>query len=840
MVWSPNTSRRRRAPRVGWLANILLVAAALACGGDDGNGPVRATSIALTTSGSYAINVGQSVTVYVHASDDDGTRIPKFSDVTWSSSNPAIATVTKNDTSATITGLSAGETVITATIRSGLSAQATVRVGSVPIISLSAPTAVFTAYRTIPVVAKTITISNAGAGVLSALSASSSVPWLQASFADGVTTANPTATLRLLPTMTGLNDGTYSATVTVSSSTPGVAPKQVGVTLQLSASPIAFKMDAVSAPTQSGSAGQAVAQPPSVQVRAADDTPVPGVAVTFAVSGGGTISPTGTVTTNASGIASLTSWTLGSQPGASQTVTASSPGLAGSPLTFTATSLAASKIEKLSGDNQRTVISRALPLPVVVVVSDPNGTPVPNATVTFATGNGGSVQPSVATTNASGQASVTWTLGATLGAQSLVASLVGPQGSASVTFTATASGATGIIVVSGDGQQAPAGAELPSPVRVRVIGENDLPVAGITVTFAPVGGGAANPSTAVTDANGEASARWTLPATIGTHGLNASVTTANGVRSVSVSASATTPPPSSIQIVDGDGQAGQAGAALPRQVVARVLNTIGGPVAGVTVTFTPGSGAGQSFSPTSGVTDANGEARTQWTLGSSLGQYTASVSAPGLGSRSITATATQLPSNLGMFTGSAVKVPTGIVPTAGEQVFFVYSGPANGEVALSGGAFSTPVLPVGTYTVSIVSKTGAFPTTTMYAVTLPGGQSTSLGTISIAYPGTGAVSFVFHACAQFGNDANGTATVRLYSGINGHLSGAGAAYTWTVPFGSVQQQTGVNYGIYTMTVTSTNNVDPSKTCAVYRQTVEHSFAASGGGTALPLISLSNP
>ena len=50
----------------------------------------------------------------------------------------------------------------------------------------------------------------------------------------------------------------------------------------------------------------------------------------------------GVVMTNADGIAALTSWTLGAQAGSSQTVTASSPGLAGSPLTFTATALGGS------------------------------------------------------------------------------------------------------------------------------------------------------------------------------------------------------------------------------------------------------------------------------------------------------------------------------------------------------------------------------------------------------------------------------------------------------------------------------------------------------------------
>ena len=65
--------------------------------------------------------------------------------------------------------------------------------------------------------------------------------------------------------------------------------------------------------------------------------PVAGTAVTFAVaSGGGSVSPTTPVPSDASGVAATTSWTLGPAVGPN-TITATAPGLAGSPVTFTAT-----------------------------------------------------------------------------------------------------------------------------------------------------------------------------------------------------------------------------------------------------------------------------------------------------------------------------------------------------------------------------------------------------------------------------------------------------------------------------------------------------------------------
>jgi len=642
--------------------------------------------------------------------------------------------------------------------------------------------------------------------------------------------------LRLQPTMGALADGSHSATVTVSSGVAGVAPRTISVTLQLSAGPVAFKIIPVTSPSQGGSAGKPVTQPPSVIVRAADDTPVPGVAVTFTASGGGVIVPAGTVTTNSEGIAALTSWTLGTQAGASQTVTASSPGLAGSPVTFTATALEASKILKVSGDNQTAVLGRPLPEPVVVRVLDPNDVAVPNATVTMSASGGGTVTPGTATTDVDGRVTATWTMGSSVGAQTLTASLVGPQGSPSVTFSATATGATRIVKVGGDGQQAFAGSMLPQPLRVLVTGANDQPVLGVVVSFQ--GDGTAIPATATTNASGEATVQWTLPPSTGGKSMVASITTASGPQSVAFGAFATTPPPSGITIVDGDNQTGRAASPLAKQVVVRVVTTIGTPVPGASVTFTPATGAGQSFSPASGTADANGEVRATWTLGGVLGTYTAAVSVPGLPSRSITAVANQFAPTQGAFSGGATKVPFGGAPVAGDQAVLSYSGPTSGQVPLSGGAFTTPALTAGTYTLSVSSASGAFLTTSVYGVSLPGGGTTSVGTIPLAYPGAGTVQASAHSCTNIG-DPNGTVTVRLYNGINGDQGGA-LVRSWTMAFGVVHNETSVPYGIYTMTMTAQHSTDATKKCAVHRSQVAHSYIQTGSLTQVPLVEMSNP
>jgi len=95
-----------------------------------------------------------------------------------------------------------------------------------------------------------------------------------------------------------------------------------------------------SATAQTDTAGLPVTAPPSVLVTDVNGNPVAGVPVTFTVTvGGGSRLPVTPVTTNASGIAALTSWTLGGTAG-SNTLTAAAAGLTGSPVTFSATGVA--------------------------------------------------------------------------------------------------------------------------------------------------------------------------------------------------------------------------------------------------------------------------------------------------------------------------------------------------------------------------------------------------------------------------------------------------------------------------------------------------------------------
>jgi hypothetical protein len=170
------------------------------------------------------------------------------------------------------------------------------------------------------------------------------------------------------------------------------------------------------------------------------------VSVTFAVAtGGGTVVPTTALTTDANGIAQVTSWTLGTTAGAN-TLTATSAGLTGSPLTFTATGTAgaATQIAINAGNNQTAAAGAAVTVPPSVIVKDVNNNPVSGVSVTFAVASGGgTVVPTTAvTTGANGIAQVTsWTLGASAGANTLTATSAGIPGSP-LTFSATATAGT--------------------------------------------------------------------------------------------------------------------------------------------------------------------------------------------------------------------------------------------------------------------------------------------------------------------------------------------------------------------------------------------------------------
>jgi hypothetical protein len=200
------------------------------------------------------------------------------------------------------------------------------------------------------------------------------------------------------------------------------------------------KMTLVTGNAQTATVSTAVAVKPTVLVADQFDNPVVGTVVAFAVTGGGGAVTGASATTNAAGMATVGSWTLGASPGANS-LSATAVGVA-TPINFSATGQASTApitVTLNAGNKQAAMVGTAVAIPPSVSVTS-NGAPMPGVTVTFAAGSGaGSVTGATATTDANGIATVgSWTMGSTLSLNTLTASVSGPTVTGSpVTFVAS-------------------------------------------------------------------------------------------------------------------------------------------------------------------------------------------------------------------------------------------------------------------------------------------------------------------------------------------------------------------------------------------------------------------
>ena len=159
------------------------------------------------------------------------------------------------------------------------------------------------------------------------------------------------------------------------------------------------------------------------------NNPVSGVAVTFAVASGGGSVTGASATTNASGIATVGSWTLGTTAGAN-TLTATSAGLTGSPVTFTATGTAGASTKYVVTSSNYSPVAGAA-VTISAQLADTYGNPVGTSGVTVTwtkTGTGGTLASRQHATNASGIATATFTTAAVVGRVYTVTATSGPTG----------------------------------------------------------------------------------------------------------------------------------------------------------------------------------------------------------------------------------------------------------------------------------------------------------------------------------------------------------------------------------------------------------------------------
>lgn len=188
----------------------------------------------------------------------------------------------------------------------------------------------------------------------------------------------------------------------------------------------------------------------------------------------------------------------------------------------------------VGGAAQNAPAGQPLPAPLIVRVTDASNQPVAKVLVVFTiNAGGGTLSQSIDTTDASGNASVTWTVGTSTGSgqvQARVASVATPAGFdividagplAVMTRASSAVGAT------------PAGFETGDSIAVRATDIFNNPIAGQAVSFSvAAGGGTVSAAAKLTGADGIARTSWTvgnagaqmLRATAGSLGVDISAT----------------------------------------------------------------------------------------------------------------------------------------------------------------------------------------------------------------------------------------------------------------------------------------------------------------------------
>jgi adhesin/invasin len=425
----------------GVLLACVMVAAS--CGGGDGTGPKVLAKIVVNPN-SPTIQAGGTQQFSATGQDASGSTI----DVTpvWS---VAAGGGTINSTSGVFTAATAAGTYTNTVVASSgsVSSSTTIVVVAAAPSALTTPTGdnqvalIGTPVSAAPSVKVVDAFGNPVTGA--------TVTFQVTSGGGSVSGAAPVSSASGVATVGGWTLGASPGTNTLSASLAGVTGSSVSFTAT-AVTAAATTIAANAGNNQTAAAGSAVGTPPSVKITNAVGSPVAGVTVTFAVaSGGGSVSGA-TSTSDASGIATVGSWTLGSSAGGNA-LTASAAGLTGSPITFVATGTAgaAAAIAVNAGNNQRQEPAAAVPAAPSVKVTDAHGNPVAGVAVSFAVASGGgTITGATATTNASGVAAVgSWTLGPSEGSNTLTATAAGLSGSP-VTFTATAGDATPPTVVS--------------------------------------------------------------------------------------------------------------------------------------------------------------------------------------------------------------------------------------------------------------------------------------------------------------------------------------------------------------------------------------------------------
>jgi uncharacterized protein (TIGR03437 family) len=506
-------------------------------------------------------------------------------------------------------------------------------------------------------------------------------------------------------------------------------------------------------------------EPFTIVVKDANGAPVPGVPITWTLTGeGGLDRSVGVTDTSGQAQANFTAPAF-ITPGTAflqSTVNASTgtdsvnffvtslANQANGTFGFLSVTLIRPEIRLLTGKAGQT-----LPGAVQVQAIAPNGQVLPNVGVRIVNSTDATLNPPASCkggyvlTDSTGTATCDVVLGGTVGDTIALVRTAG-QNDYPITIRVTPGDPTNIKIVQGNGcsatltqgcnQPGNPGRLLPLALVAEVTDafSNLLPGTPVTWKVVTAGGGTLSNVINRADTNGRVSASLTL----GTVGgpVQVSVTAGTATGTFTVNANATI----SSLTASNDNQSAQVNQAFSQPLTVRVLDDKGSPVAGVPVSFTISSGSG-TLSGASATTDANGNASVNLTAGNTAGNITVQASAGGK-TASFSSLTVRPPgptvSNARIVNGAGFQ--PGISP--GSIAALIGSGISNGVTGVVKPADLVGPLPTTLAGVQVLFNGIIAP---MYAVSNVGGQEQIVVQVPFeVQPGTATVEIRTGATSQ--------------------------------------------------------------------------------------------
>ena len=313
---------------------------------------------------------------------------------------------------------------------------------------------------------------------------------------------------------------------------------------------------------------------------------------------------------------------------------------------------------------------------------------------------------------------------------------VGNSANVQLTVTRAPATAAEIRLVSGNNQSAPIAAALPQPLVVALVDALGAPVADQNVIFKvvqndgliqPGAGGAAPAATVIvrTDASGRASVLWTLGNRAGAGGNTVEAYSVQFAGTAIFSASGTQGAPGKIVVDTGNDQIGGVGQALPKPLIAVVVDGGNNRLADVDVTFTIRRGGGHFSGSGETVTvrsDSDGRVAATLVLGPDEGNANNLVEATFVSNTGGPATFTasgRMPGDPVQTTISGVVLDNSNIPIPGVTVRAVLTSELRVSLASVASAFAVetdaegqfvlPQAPVGLVKLMVDGTTASLP-----------------------------------------------------------------------------------------------------------------------------------